>query len=611
LTVTGERAALLGVLVLGGIACILGAADPPSGTAHVTAASQATDVIRVVTTTALAVALLLGPGVVTRALGWRRLRLGFIALPGLAILATTAGLAWVMAGSLGSRWTCAAVLGCELAAMFGVVLARRDGDLLSAEERRTLALVSLPLGLAIARSLWSLGPAGELYAGTISRTLVAEPRPDSRISYVVSMLVAHGTGPYSRSGAALFAPYSFSSRGPVPGLAAAPIMLLTGAQPGYGLPDAPWQPFDLQGFMAYRIAMMTFSCTVFLSLWELVRSLAGGRAARFAVLLAITTPFVLADLWYTWPKLLAASFVLLGAVELLERRPFRGGLLVAVGYLMHPSGLLSLVVLGPIALWPFVKTERWAPRRLVPPLLLLASSAIIVELWRRINGPDFNQNRFLDYFAAAYPHSHPTFEQWILFRLSSFADTLVPLYLPLFESHSWFLNFFGGISPRVVHFLAQYWMTVPFGFGITFFPLLLISLWRVARRWPWQFAVAIAWPLLAFGVYWGASITGLLREGMQAWVFVVLAAVAVEQASVGFLWMRSRGIRLLLVLRPVELLALAVGATLGTQEFKLIASAFSVSDAVAVGGLMVFSGLMIAAVWRETAKVASGSASQD
>jgi hypothetical protein len=102
-------------LVLGAVACVLGAADPLSRTPHTGAGGQAVDVVPVVTTTGLAIALLLGPGIVIRALGWGGLRLGFLALPGLAILAATAGAAWALAGDLGSRWTCAVVLGPELA----------------------------------------------------------------------------------------------------------------------------------------------------------------------------------------------------------------------------------------------------------------------------------------------------------------------------------------------------------------------------------------------------------------------------------------------------------------------------------------------------------------
>ena len=66
--------------------------------------------------------------------------------------------------------------------------------------------------------------------------------------------------------------------------------------------------------------MMAFACTAFLSTWTLTLRLAGRGAARFAVLLAATTLFLVHEVWFTWPKMLAASFVVLAAVAVLGRR---------------------------------------------------------------------------------------------------------------------------------------------------------------------------------------------------------------------------------------------------------------------------------------------------
>jgi hypothetical protein len=96
--------------------------------------------------------------------------------------------------------------------------------------------------------------------------------------------------------------------------------------------------------------MMAFACTVFLSLWTLTRRLAGTPAAYLALLLAATTPFLVHEVWFTWPKLLAASFVLLAAACIIERRPVAGGLLAGIGYLAHPMALLSYPALGLLAL---------------------------------------------------------------------------------------------------------------------------------------------------------------------------------------------------------------------------------------------------------------------
>ena len=352
--------------------------------------------------------------------------------------------------------------------------------------------------------------------------------------------------------------------------------------------------------MAFRLAMIAFSCTAFLSLWELVRRIGGIGAARLALVLGVSTPFLLDDLWFTWPKLLAASFVLLAGLCVIERRPFRGGLLVGVGYLVHPSALLGLSGVGLLALWP-LRGANWRHPNPRAAILLAAGVAVGVVGWRLLNGSHFQQEGFVEYVTQAYPHYHPSLGAWVEFRLSSLGNTLVPLFLPVFYDHSPSINTLFGISPGVVHFFFQYWNGIPFGFGIFFFPLLLLSLWRAARRWPWPIAATVVVPFVAFTVYWGASITGMLREGLQAWALVLIAVVALQQSAAGFPWLRSKAIRAILALRALEVMAVALGATLATNGFRPLSAQFTLNDLAAVGAVIVFSLAIAAVVWSETA----------
>jgi hypothetical protein len=592
---------MLGLWSGAALACILGLLEPRPWDFYYQDQfwPQVMDLLRFLTTTALVLTLLLGPGIAVRELSGRRIGLAFLPLPGLAILVACGILAWWAAGTVDPRVTSFAILGPVLGLMFGVLVGAGAGDFLSTEERRVLVLVSLALGLILARSLWSLGPEGELYEGSISRTLVPEGRPDSRTSFLVTELAENGEAPYGPVGGQIFAPYNFSSRGPLPGVAVAPIVLVTGGNTFLAAPDLAWQPYDGQGFMAYRIAMISFSCLIFLALWGLVRRLAGWRAARLAVLLAICTPFLFADLWFTWPKLLAAAFVILAALMLVERHAFVAGLLVSAGYLMHPSALIGLSALGLIALWPLTDARLRRPHVLAA-ILLVAGVAIGFEGWKLFNGPHYIQESFFEYVSQAYPHYHPTASEWIAFRLHSLANTLVPMFLPLFQAGSVSINRLFGHSPFIVHFFFQPWAGVPFGLGIVFFPLLLMSLWRAARRWPWAIFATIVVPLVVFTVYWGASITGLLREGMQAWVVALIAVVAVQQAASGFPWLDSKPVRAILSLRAVEVAALAVGATLGTRGIDPVNGIYKVTDSVAIAAILAFSVLLGVAVWRET-----------
>jgi hypothetical protein len=596
-----EQGIMLAIWALAAIGCLLGIADPPSTGSHATKGQELMDLIRVATTTALAIALLLGPGTVWRALSKRRIALVVVPLPGLALLVLTGLAAWLLADSVDVKTTCFAILGPVLGLILGV-LAGLEHDVFEPEEQRALAFTSIALALGIARSLWSLGPEAELYEGGITRTLVPEGRPDSRTPYLVTGLLANGAGPYAKDGGELlFIPYNFSSRGPMAGIASAPIVLMSGARPPGGPPEYPWQPFDGQGFMAFRIAMMTFSCSAFIALWQLVRKLGGARAARFALLLAVSTPFLIDDLLFTWPKLIAAAFILLAGLWVIERRPLRAGLSMSAGYLMHPGALVGLFSLIPITLWPIQKPNWRRPRVLA--LVLLAGGTLVgIAAWRLYNGSHFMQNGFLEYISWASVYNlHPSVVQWLEFRFASLAGTLVPLFTPIFHAGSdWNNNKLVGDSPFVVHFFDQYWTSLAFGPGLLFYPLLLVSLWRAIKRWPWPMLATVIIPFCAFTIYWGASLTGMLREGLQYWVLVLIAAIALQQAATGFPWLRSVPVRLILCVRAVEVFAVLVGMTWGTRGLVLVSGNFGLSDAVGLLAMVALSGLLVALVWSET-----------
>lgn len=591
---------MLLLIGMAGLACLLGAVARPAAVPLGGLSHQSADLIRVACTAALAVVLLLGPGIAMRSVG--RLRgtsLGFLPLPGIAMLICAGGLAWLLAEPVGAHLASFLVLAPVLAGLLAVVLRAGHEGLLSPAERRALLIVGSLLGFAIARSLWSLGPDGELFAGSVSRTLEVGSRPDSRIPFHIVQLVANGTPPYSELGASYFSPYNFSSRGPLPGIASAPIVLLAGGRPPTSMPEQPWGAFDAQGFMAFRLAAMAFSASALLSLWTLTRRLAGTRAAQLAVLLTATTPFLVHEVWFTWPKLLAASLVLLGAVCLIDGRALRAGALVGLGYLMHPVALLSLPALGLIALWPLA-AARWNRPRIGQAVQLLVGIAFFVILWRVVNGSNYMQEGFLNYLTEAGPglHTTPWGEPlaWVGHRLESVGNTLVPLLLPLAYGENPSINFFGGTSPAVIHFFFQYWNTVPFGVGIVFFPLLLLSLWRAFRRWPWPTFVAVLVPFVAFAVYWGSYLTGLLPEGLQTWVLTLFAVVAIQQRAAGFSWLRSRPIVAILMLRAVEVLAMVLVPVLASREL-LITQQFQLVDTVALISMAGFCSCLMWMIW--------------
>jgi hypothetical protein len=607
-----ERWVFASAWCLAVIGCLLAFRSPPANVVDVGPLEQSIDLLRIVSTTALAVVLLLGPGLALRALPFGpRLRLGFLPLPGMALLALAGGIAWGVGvlGWIHPRLVVAIVLAPVLAGLPVAFYRGTRDQLLSSEEWRALLLIGGALGIAIARSLWSLDLPGELYAGTIYRTLEAGDRPDSRISFHVVELIANGNPPYGAAATSYFSPYTFSDRGPLAALASAPIVLLSGGHPPAVVGSAAWSPFDPQGFMAYRLAMMTLASTCFLSLWTLVQRLAGRRAAYFAVLLAVTTPFLVHEIWFTWPKLLAASFVLLSALCLIDNRPFVAGVLVGIGYLVHPLALLSLPGLLLIALWPLVGAQLRRPK-IRSGLLLLVGAGLGLIGWRLANGSHYTQNGFLSMFTQAgntnlFKGVPVTLGLWLDDRLISIGNTLIPMRLFLLSAHDQDVNsalqpcfpLCTGGSPGIEHFFFQYWDTVPFGLAIVFFPLLLLGLWRALRRWPWPVTATVIVPFVSFAVYWGGASTGLLREGMHAWVLTLVAVVAVEQHSRQFSWLRNPVLRALLALRAVEVLLVAMLPTVWTLN-NVVSTHFWLSDSVAVLVMIGLSGWLGLQMWR-------------
>jgi len=600
----------LGVLWGLGVVGLLLGLKTPSAAPSAGALLQAVDIARILTTTALVAVLVLGPGLALRAAG-RQIRLGFLPLPGLAILVLGGSAAWAagVAGWVHPHIVSLLEFGPLLALMPLAFARRAPRQILSAEEWRALLLVGGALGIAIGRALWSLDLPGELYAGTIYRTLEVGDRPDSRISYHVVELVANGNSPWGAAATSYFSPYNFSSRGPLAGVASAVVVLLAGGKPPAVVGTPAWSPFDPQGFMAYRLAMMTFGCTCFLSLWTLVARLGGRRAAHFAVLLAVTTPFLVHEVWFTWPKLAAASLVLLAAVSIIDRRRAQAGALIGVAYLVHPLALLSVPALVLLALWPLVQPRLRRPRML-DALYLLGGLALFAVGWRLFNGSHYSQSGFLSYLTEAGPNWTPnalsvTLGAWIDDRLVSVANTLIPLRLFFFSSADQEVNsalqacfpLCSGGSPPIEHFFFQYWNTVPFGLGIVFFPMLLVSVWRAARKWPWAVTVAVIVPFVAFAVYWGSASTGLLREGLHAWVLTLLAVVALEQRSAGFPWLRSRLLRGLLVLRAVEVLIVAVLPTIWTLN-EDVSTQWWLTDNVALAVMVGVCAWLGVQIWR-------------
>jgi hypothetical protein len=606
---------VVSVLALGHL--VVGAVAPP--TIHNTVPT-AVDLgaslgwtLRLVLATAAAVAFVFFPGILLRRWTSTSAVFGNTALlwvPGFLYLVAVGVVAWLLESAVSPQAVSTVLLApIPLLVLGALLLPDSPSTRLHAGEPLAIGIALLLLAIGIGISTWSEGVPGELYPGTISRTLQADNRSDSRVPYNTVMLVAHGDTPYGRTGKSYYAPYNFYARGPVAGLAAAPVLLAGGAQPPRALPDNPWEPLDAQGFAIYRIVLMLLGATVVLGAYGLLRRFLAARVALAGALLVALSPFVVHEVYFTWPKLLAASLGLTAAVAVLGRRPLVGGLLIGLAYVAHPSGLVVLpaVVLGwGVLVWrgapglgmpPTGTTAGDRLRRIVGDTLWLGAGVVAVYAAWSLANAGHTVSYFTSYVAEANGKQGESVGVWLRFRLHSLADTLVPFRTYATDRHSVWLNSFYGPSPNIVRFSASYWLTLPFAVGLLYFPVYLWGLGRFARRAPLLVVATLVVPFLGFTAYWGVTDVGMLHEGLHAVVVGSLLVAFVGQALLGASGRLRAVVRWCATARVVEVLFMVLAPTLVVSGAS-VSHLFLPTDVLAFV-LMVGGALALAALtWR-------------
>lgn len=549
----------------------------------------------------LTVATLFGPGLAVRFYLAGTSSLGWAILPGGGLLAATGLLAWVLAAhGVPAEVTSRIVLGpVTVALLVGAVASLWRSGRIEAAEPMVLTIVLLVLLVGAAKDLYSVDVPGDMFAAFVSRTYEPTIIPDSRIPYHVVQLVAHGAGPYSEMANAFFAPSNFSDRGPLPGLAAAPIVLTAGARVPSTLPDQPWAPFDQEGFAAYRLAMETFAAFTLLSLYSLVRRFAPVRTALFALVLAATTPFVVHEVYFTWPLLAAAGIVLLAIEQVFRGRPLRAGLAIGLAYLVHESGLIwfpALLVVAVLLLW-----RQRASNRVIAIARTWALSFVgalpAVLLWQLINLGHSGQGVFLQVPLEADTRLATSLTAWVDWRLQTLSDTLIPFHQLLTDSTQPF-TWPPGQHLRAAERLGiGYWGTLPLGAGILFYPVLIFGIGKSLVRHPWVTVGCVLLPFLSFVVYWGSVDLGLLLAGLHAWVLGTLVVYAWMRSHPG--WWPARLERVVLLVRVPEVGFMVLFAATWVQG-RIYTPGYLTTDLAALAMLGVGLVGMLWFTWRVT-----------
>jgi hypothetical protein len=539
----------------------------------------------------------LSPGLILRR---RRRNLHFIWIPlaGVVPLACIGLIAWIGPEWFSARFICRIGLFILIGYATYHFIRFPLSTYLRSMECRALSVFLLLVSIGTARSIYSLGPAGELFGARISRTFEVGARSDSRFAYHAVQLVRFRDSPFGPFAASLYVPWTFSHRGPISSLAVAPLVLSPRVNLLHAMPDQAWSPFDPEGFEAYRVAMIVLACCGLLAVFGLARLFLPADWAFFAFLIAATAPFTIHEIYFTWPKLIEAGFVLLAAYLAFRGRFLFAGFALGFAYLVHPSALVSIPALIGIVI--LRRRKNSGPYAWIDGLFMLGLGVgAWLALWRVINNVHYAQDSFFAYLKMTGGLKPPTAMNWLRSRVDSVLDTLVPLNLIFFHRWSLELQSIYEFSPPVIQFFASYWDTLPFGAGIAFFLLGLLRLlylaYRKARAW---FLALIVIPFALFVPYWGWGISGLLREGLHAWFLGLLLFAAV-------MWHRCarrsgsffRILNWTLLIRGVETLCVLLLPTIASQHL-LVQPPYVLSDTVALAGMFAATVALYAYTFR-------------
>ena len=404
--------------------------------------------------------------------------------------------------------------------------------------RHAVAAGALAVAAVAAKASFSTGTAGELFRGTVSRNFALSDRIDSRFSFYAVQAAAHGWGPAAERTERFYYPWTYFSRGPLPGLVAIPLVLGTGGQPPAEHAEETWSPFDAGGFATYRLAHYALAAAVIPVVYLLLLPLAGaGWALAGAGLLALT-PFGLHEILFTWPKWAATAWLAAAFTLVHARQPMAAGIAVGLGFLHHPLVLLWTPWL---ALWAAGRHGPGGRARLAGVATLTVASAALVLPWMLAGRllphlpetPFAGQGGFIRYFLLA-DAQHATLETWLRTRWMNLANTFVPLHLLLDPASAGHFRLSSAYeaSSLLTRLTFLWWNTLPFALGLGLWGLTLAALpraWRTHRAAVVLFSAA---PALLLIVYWGWEPLGLMRECGHP-LLLVLVVLAVLVAAEG------------------------------------------------------------------------------
>jgi hypothetical protein len=446
------------------------------------------------------------------------------------------------------------------------------------------------------------------FPGSLVSARVTNLPPDHLFPVGVAQVFQHG-GDLEQPH--IGGPWDLTDRTPLAGAATASVLSASGTtlptRPMWELPRAELVPEvrDHHGYWFAHLVLVFFNCFVVVGIAAFAWSIFGRRAATVAALVAAVNPYVFTHEFFTWPKMLAAYFVLLHWVLVRERRlPVLAGVLAGLAYLSHPlAGLFvvpSLVVL-------LVRDARRGLRA-------LGGVLGVVLPWQVWTAAEAHPSRLLTY-PLGYTMRHPNHfgtelsNAWNAFTAAGLGHALQVRWDEIYYSLvpiDVARNFATLPAGCDCISAAEAWFTihdrtVPGTVLYALCPFVVYGLFQWHRRARWEPAWMLGGGVVPILLFWGVAGRGLGADVLQP-----LGAALVAVGGGGLVLVGRRRWRV----AGSALLVIESASVVWWGLFAQRPAAASSDVVLAVALWLAPALLLLAVVWRgaprETAKARRG-----
>jgi hypothetical protein len=274
-------------------------------------------------------------------------------------------------------WYASPVLMVALLLASAVILWRRRAWLLTLVRDAQVLFLSASLaalfvlGITIAALPWDRPSDGG--AGTVGSFHAPNMPGDTLLQYRTAEILQNRMDIQATD---YYVNYWFiSDRTPLLGLTTVFVESASGIQLPTSLDalGAPFQVIDPYGYWLYRLICIFANAMAVVSAGLVAWELFGARVARIGSVFVVLSPFILINIVFHWPKLLAGFFIVAFYFwTLVRRRPVLAGVGAAGAVLSHPVGALFL----PGVFVLLLVRQRW--RQFME---TGAAAAIVVSPW--------------------------------------------------------------------------------------------------------------------------------------------------------------------------------------------------------------------------------------